>query len=109
MVKPSTETLASSLCKTTHSGGAVKFCGVSAVSVLGFPSQQLKIQALPGSKRKQSFGVIKASLAKTEVALLRIVPETSRKGSYIFKDMVSTGKDAGEELLSRAGPGFFDS
>ncbi|MBA0782011.1 hypothetical protein Gotri_002883 [Gossypium trilobum] len=37
------------------------------------------------------------------------VLETSRKGSYHFEDMVSMGKDAGKELLSRAGPGFFDS
>ncbi|MBA0726793.1 hypothetical protein Golax_002595, partial [Gossypium laxum] len=35
------------------------------------------------------------------------VLETSRKGSYHFEDMVSMGKDAGKELLSRAGPGFF--
>ncbi|KAG8500254.1 hypothetical protein CXB51_004470 [Gossypium anomalum] len=37
------------------------------------------------------------------------VLETSRKGSYHFEDTVSMGKDAGKELLSRAGPGFFDS
>ncbi|KAE8686846.1 Cell division protein kinase [Hibiscus syriacus] len=37
------------------------------------------------------------------------VLETSRKGSYDFEDMVSMGRDAGEKLLSRAGPGFFDS
>ncbi|KAE8660938.1 Porphobilinogen deaminase [Hibiscus syriacus] len=37
------------------------------------------------------------------------VLETSRKGSYVFEDMVLMGKDAGEELLSRVGPGFFDS
>lgn len=36
------------------------------------------------------------------------VIETSRRGSYAFDDMVSMGKDAGKELLSRAGPGFFD-
>ncbi|KAI7732502.1 hypothetical protein M8C21_024221 [Ambrosia artemisiifolia] len=37
------------------------------------------------------------------------VLETSRKGSYTYEDMILMGKDAGEELLSRAGPGFFDS
>ncbi|KAI5665688.1 hypothetical protein M9H77_15541 [Catharanthus roseus] len=37
------------------------------------------------------------------------VLETSRKGPYSFDDMISMGKDAGKELLSRAGPGFFDS
>ncbi|EXC33988.1 Porphobilinogen deaminase [Morus notabilis] len=37
------------------------------------------------------------------------VLETSRKGPYAFEDMMKMGKDAGEELLSRAGPGFFDS
>ncbi|XP_008793587.2 porphobilinogen deaminase, chloroplastic-like isoform X1 [Phoenix dactylifera] len=36
------------------------------------------------------------------------VLETSRKGAYALEDMVSIGKDAGKELLSRAGPGFFD-
>ncbi|KAJ9178735.1 hypothetical protein P3X46_010594 [Hevea brasiliensis] len=37
------------------------------------------------------------------------VLETSRKGPYTFDDMVMMGKDAGKELLSRVGPGFFDS
>ncbi|KAF4358603.1 porphobilinogen deaminase, chloroplastic [Cannabis sativa] len=37
------------------------------------------------------------------------VIETSRKGLYTYEDMVSMGKDAGKELLSQAGPGFFDS
>ncbi|KAK3041627.1 hypothetical protein RJ639_001437 [Escallonia herrerae] len=37
------------------------------------------------------------------------VLETSRKGPYAFEDMVLMGKDAGQELLSRAGSGFFDS
>lgn len=37
------------------------------------------------------------------------VLETSRKGSYTFEEMVAMGKDAGKELLSKAGPGFFDS
>ncbi|KAI3826984.1 hypothetical protein L1987_01045 [Smallanthus sonchifolius] len=37
------------------------------------------------------------------------VLETSRKGLYAYEDMILMGKDAGEELLSRAGPGFFDS
>ncbi|GAB4827760.1 hypothetical protein Ancab_034646 [Ancistrocladus abbreviatus] len=36
------------------------------------------------------------------------VLETSRKGPYAPEDMVLMGKDAGKELLSRAGPGFFD-
>jgi len=35
------------------------------------------------------------------------VLETSRIGPYAFEDMIKMGKDAGEELLSRAGPGFF--
>lgn len=35
--------------------------------------------------------------------------ETSRVGLYAFEDMMKMGKDAGEELLSRAGPGFFNS
>ncbi|KAL8262435.1 hypothetical protein R6Q59_023784 [Mikania micrantha] len=37
------------------------------------------------------------------------VLETSRKGLYAYEDMILMGKDAGVELLSRAGPGFFDS
>jgi len=37
------------------------------------------------------------------------VLETSRIGSYVAEDMIKMGKDAGEELLSRAGPGFFSS
>lgn len=37
-----------------------------------------------------------------------LVLETSRKGLYAIEDMVMMGKDAGKELLSRAGPGFFD-
>ncbi|XP_022982636.1 porphobilinogen deaminase, chloroplastic-like [Cucurbita maxima] len=37
------------------------------------------------------------------------VLETSRRGSYAIDDMIAMGKDAGKELLSRAGPGFFDS
>ncbi|CAL5405130.1 unnamed protein product [Camellia sinensis] len=36
------------------------------------------------------------------------VLETSRQGPYAYEDMVLMGKDAGKELLSRAGPGFFD-
>uniref|UniRef100_A0A803MMW9 Porphobilinogen deaminase, chloroplastic n=1 Tax=Chenopodium quinoa TaxID=63459 RepID=A0A803MMW9_CHEQI len=36
------------------------------------------------------------------------VIETSRRGSYAFDDMVAMGRDAGKELLSKAGPGFFD-
>ncbi|KAF5727084.1 porphobilinogen deaminase chloroplastic [Tripterygium wilfordii] len=36
------------------------------------------------------------------------VLETSRKGPYALEDMILIGKDAGKELLSRAGPGFFD-
>ncbi|CAM8922762.1 unnamed protein product [Rhodiola kirilowii] len=35
------------------------------------------------------------------------VLETSRNGSYSYDDMISMGKDAGKELLDRAGPGFF--
>ncbi|KAK2978217.1 hypothetical protein RJ640_024250 [Escallonia rubra] len=37
------------------------------------------------------------------------VLETSRKGPFAFEDMILMGKDAGQELLSRAGSGFFDS
>lgn len=37
------------------------------------------------------------------------VLETSRKGPYTLEDMILMGKDAGKELLSKAGPGFFDS
>ncbi|WOL18562.1 porphobilinogen deaminase, chloroplastic [Canna indica] len=36
------------------------------------------------------------------------VLETSRRGLYAHDDMVAMGKDAGKELLSKAGPGFFD-
>ncbi|KAL7130628.1 hypothetical protein ABFS83_13G147500 [Erythranthe nasuta] len=36
------------------------------------------------------------------------VLETSRKGPYAYDDMMKMGVDAGEELLSRAGPGFFN-
>ncbi|KAJ7961781.1 Porphobilinogen deaminase chloroplastic [Quillaja saponaria] len=35
------------------------------------------------------------------------VLETSRIGPYALEDMIMMGKDAGKELLSRAGPGFF--
>lgn len=37
------------------------------------------------------------------------VLETSRIGPYAYEDMMKMGRDAGEELLSRAGPGFFNS
>ncbi|KAI9169299.1 hypothetical protein LWI28_010426 [Acer negundo] len=36
------------------------------------------------------------------------VLETSRKGPYALQDMILMGKDAGQELLSLAGPDFFD-
>ncbi|KAL5975727.1 hypothetical protein ACLOJK_020053 [Asimina triloba] len=36
------------------------------------------------------------------------VLETSRSGPYALEDMIAMGKDAGKELLSRAGPSFFD-
>ncbi|PIN11001.1 Porphobilinogen deaminase [Handroanthus impetiginosus] len=36
------------------------------------------------------------------------VLETSREGPYICNDMIKMGVDAGEELLLRAGPGFFN-
>ncbi|KAL8140837.1 hypothetical protein V2J09_006858 [Rumex salicifolius] len=36
------------------------------------------------------------------------VIETSRKGPYSIEDMILMGKDAGKELLTRGGPGFFD-
>lgn len=35
------------------------------------------------------------------------VLETLREGPYAYDDMIKMGIDAGEELLSRAGPGFF--
>ncbi|KAK6785751.1 hypothetical protein RDI58_019206 [Solanum bulbocastanum] len=35
------------------------------------------------------------------------VIETSRKGPYTSEDMIRMGEDAGQELLSKAGPGFF--
>ncbi|MCD7465447.1 hypothetical protein HAX54_001351 [Datura stramonium] len=35
------------------------------------------------------------------------VIETSRKGPYTYDDMIQMGEDAGKELLSKAGPGFF--
>ncbi|CAF1920643.1 unnamed protein product [Brassica napus] len=34
------------------------------------------------------------------------VLDTSRKGPYVFEDMVKMGKDAGQELLSRAGQAY---
>ncbi|XP_061374132.1 porphobilinogen deaminase, chloroplastic-like [Gastrolobium bilobum] len=37
------------------------------------------------------------------------VLETSRVGPYAVEDMIEMGKDAGKELLSRAGPDFFSS
>ncbi|CAK9174972.1 unnamed protein product [Ilex paraguariensis] len=37
------------------------------------------------------------------------VLETSRKGPYALEDMILMGKDAGKELLLRAGPGLFES
>ncbi|CAA0842146.1 Porphobilinogen deaminase- chloroplastic [Striga hermonthica] len=36
------------------------------------------------------------------------VLQTSRRGTYTYEDMIRMGVDAGEELLSQAGPGFFD-
>lgn len=44
----------------------------------------------------------------THISLFPVL-ETSRKGAYTLDDMVLMGKDAGQELLSRAGPGFFNS
>lgn len=35
------------------------------------------------------------------------VLETSREGSFSYDDMMALGKDAGEELIQRAGPNFF--
>ncbi|KAE8670090.1 Porphobilinogen deaminase [Hibiscus syriacus] len=54
------------------SGGLVNFCGGGSVSVLDAPLRNFKLQSLPGWKKNQGFGVIKASVAKTEVAVLRI-------------------------------------
>lgn len=39
--------------------------------------------------------------------MLFSVLETSRKGPFAYKEMMEIGKDAGQELLKRAGPGFF--
>ena len=89
------ETLASSLC-TNHGGGLVNFCGGGSVSVLGFPLQHLKTQALPDLKKKQSFGVIQASVAKTEVALLRI----GTRGRYFLCLLFLFLKYISELLLS---------
>eukprot|EP00252_Welwitschia_mirabilis_P016990 TRINITY_DN3778_c0_g1_i1.p1 TRINITY_DN3778_c0_g1~~TRINITY_DN3778_c0_g1_i1.p1 ORF type:complete len:354 (+),score=76.90 TRINITY_DN3778_c0_g1_i1:649-1710(+) len=36
------------------------------------------------------------------------VLETTRKGCYVYDEMISMGVDAGKELVGRAGPGFFD-
>ncbi|XWS68477.1 hypothetical protein CRYUN_Cryun04dG0093800 [Craigia yunnanensis] len=80
------ETLASSI-RTTHGGGLVNYCGGGSVSVLGLPLQHLKTQALPDSKKKQSVGVIKASVAKTEVALLRI----GTRGRWVWIHMLESG------------------
>ncbi|KAG0577169.1 hypothetical protein M758_5G095300 [Ceratodon purpureus] len=35
------------------------------------------------------------------------VLETSRKGSFSYDDMIALAQDAGQELISRAGPDFF--
>ncbi|KAL3851047.1 hypothetical protein ACJIZ3_012929 [Penstemon smallii] len=48
------------------------------------------------------FKALVASLEGTHVL------ETSRKGAYAYDDIIKIGVDAGEELLSRAGPGFFN-
>ena len=39
--------------------------------------------------------------------VLPAVIETSRTGSYSYKEMVEMGNEAGKELLSQAGPEFF--
>ena len=49
-----------------------------------------------------------SNLIISSLSIYISVLETFRKGSYVFEDMVMMGKDAGKELLSRAGPGFFD-
>lgn len=36
------------------------------------------------------------------------VLETSRKGSFFYDDMIALAQDAGQELISRAGPDFFE-
>ncbi|KAE8716836.1 Porphobilinogen deaminase [Hibiscus syriacus] len=64
------------------SGGLVNFCGGGSVSVLDVPLRNLKLQSLPSWKKKQGFGVIKASVAKIEVAVLRI---GSEQGVQIMK------------------------
>ena len=38
---------------------------------------------------------------------IHAVMETQRKGLYAYDDMVAMGKDAGQELLEKAGPSFF--
>ncbi|KAE9457175.1 hypothetical protein C3L33_10910, partial [Rhododendron williamsianum] len=56
---------------------------------------------LPGGCRGGSLSVCSS-------CVLLSVLETSRQGPYAYEDMILMGKDAGNELLSRAGPGFFD-
>ena len=46
---------------------------------------------------------------KLSCDLLFAVLETSRVGPYAVEDMIEMSKDAGKELLSRAGPNFFSS
>ncbi|KAL9258587.1 Porphobilinogen deaminase, chloroplastic-like protein [Drosera capensis] len=74
------------------------------------------LQALDGSCRTPIAGyafkdehgdcIFKGLVASTDG---NTVLETSTKGPYALEDMVKMGKEAGDELLSRAGHGFFDS
>ncbi|KAL6543012.1 hypothetical protein OROHE_010532 [Orobanche hederae] len=62
---------------------------------------------IAGYARRDADGncVFKALVASPDGAR---VLETSREGPYAYDDMIKMGVDAGEELLSRAGPGFFN-
>ncbi|KAL3643155.1 hypothetical protein CASFOL_013970 [Castilleja foliolosa] len=62
---------------------------------------------IAGYARRDDDGncIFKALVASPDGAQ---VLETSRRGPYEYDDMIKMGIDAGEELLSRAGPGFFN-
>jgi hypothetical protein len=45
-------------------------------------------------------------LLRREICVVSVL-ETSRKGSFSYDDMIALAEDAGQELISRAGPDFF--
>ncbi|GAB2232966.1 hypothetical protein Droror1_Dr00002179 [Drosera rotundifolia] len=83
---------------------------------LAIACERAFLQALDGSCRTPIAGyafkdehgdcIFKGLVASTDG---NTVLETSTKGLYALEDMVKMGKEAGDELLSRAGHGFFDS